>query len=96
MPGFVLCSPKRLVHCVSSFEAQIRFLEVKSIVSAGYECVLHVHSAIEEVQFEKLLHKLQKGTNRKSKLPPTHAKKGDAIIARLDVIGGAGSVCLEK
>ena len=24
MPGFVLCSPKRLVHNVSAFEAQIR------------------------------------------------------------------------
>ncbi|KAI0392166.1 hypothetical protein F5Y17DRAFT_377210 [Xylariaceae sp. FL0594] len=94
-PGFVLCSPKRLVHNVKSFEAQIRILELKSILSAGFNCVLHVHAAIEEVTFAALLHKLQKGTNRKSKLPPTHAKKGDSIIARLEVIGGAGSVCVE-
>ncbi|APA08562.1 hypothetical protein SS1G_02272 [Sclerotinia sclerotiorum 1980 UF-70] len=96
LPGFVLCSPKRLVHCVTTFEAQIRVLDLKSILSAGFNCVMHVHSAIEEVTFAALLHKLQKGTNRKSKVPPTHAKKGDSIIARMEVIGGAGSVCVEK
>ncbi|KAI8628474.1 hypothetical protein F5Y19DRAFT_141517 [Xylariaceae sp. FL1651] len=94
-PGFVLCSPKRLVHNVKAFEAQIRILELKTILSAGFNCVLHVHAAIEEVTFAALLHKLQKGTNRKSKVPPTHAKRGDSIIARMEVIGGAGSVCVE-
>ncbi|KAH6681209.1 eukaryotic peptide chain release factor GTP-binding subunit [Plectosphaerella plurivora] len=96
LPGFVLCSPKRLVHNVKAFEAQIRILDLKSILSAGFNCVLHVHAAIEEVTFASLLHKLQKGTNRKSKLPPSHAKKGDSIIARLEVTGGAGSVCVER
>ncbi|KAJ3553481.1 hypothetical protein NPX13_g10878 [Xylaria arbuscula] len=94
-PGFVLCSPKRLVHNVKAFEAQIRILELKSILSAGFNCVLHVHAAIEEVTFAALLHKLQKGTNRRSKAPPTHAKRGDSIIARMEVTGGAGSVCVE-
>ena len=96
LPGFVICSPKRLVHCVAEFEAQIRILELKTILTSGFNCVLHVHSAIEEVTFAALLHKLQKGTNRKSKNPPTHAKKGDSIIARMHVTGGAGSVCVER
>ncbi|KJR82905.1 peptide chain release factor subunit 3 [Sporothrix schenckii 1099-18] len=96
LPGFVLCSPKRLVHNVKTFEAQVRILELKSILTAGYNCVLHVHSAIEEVTFSALLHKLQKGTGRKSKLPPSHAIRGDSIIARLTVTGGAGSVCVER
>ncbi|KKF97011.1 Eukaryotic peptide chain release factor GTP-binding subunit [Ceratocystis platani] len=95
-PGFVLCSPKRLVHNVASFEAQIKILELKTILTSGFNCVLHVHAAIEEVTFDSLLHSLQKGTNRRSKKPPTHAKKGDSIIARLKVIGGVGSVCVEK
>ncbi|RKF58302.1 Eukaryotic peptide chain release factor GTP-binding subunit [Erysiphe neolycopersici] len=96
LPGFVLCSPKRPVHCVSAFEAQIRVLELKNILSAGFNCVLHVHSAIEEVTFAALLHTLQKGTGRKSKKAPTHAKKGDSIIAMIEVIGGAGTVCVER
>ncbi|CAN8098412.1 unnamed protein product [Discula destructiva] len=96
LPGFVLCSPKRLVHCVKAFEAQIRILDLKSILSAGFNCVLHVHAAIEEVTFSALLHSLQKGTGRKSKRPPTHAKKGDSIIARMEITGASGAVCIER
>lgn len=70
LPGFVLCATARPVHCVEMFEAQIVLLELKNILSAGFNCVLHVHSAIEEVQFDALLHKLEKGTGRKSKKPP--------------------------
>ena len=96
LPGFVLCSPGRPVHCVSAFEAQIVLLELKSILSAGFNCVLHVHCAQEEVTFASILHKLEKGTGRKSKRPPGFATKGMSIIARLEVTGGAGSVCVER
>ena len=71
-------------------------LDLKSILTAGFNCVLHVHAAIEEVTFSALLHKVQKGTGRKSKVAPTHAKRGESIIARLQVTGGAGSVCVER
>ena len=96
LPGFVLCAPQRPVHCVSTFEAQIALLELKSILSAGFNCVLHVHSAIEEVTFAALLHKLEKGTGRKSKKPPAFGKQGMSIIARLEITGAAGRVCVEK
>jgi len=96
MPGFVLCSPKRLVHCVSAFEAQINIVDLKSILSAGFNCVLHVHSATEEVTFEALLHKLEPKTGRKSKKPPPFASKGMGIIARLKVTSGAGKICVER
>lgn len=96
LPGFVLCSPKRLVHTVTEFEAQIHILDLKTILSAGFNCVCHVHTAIEEVTFSALLHKLQKGTGRKSKVAPTHAKRGDSIIVRLQVIGSAGAICVER
>ena len=96
LPGFVLCAPQRPVHCVSAFEAQIALLELKSILSAGFNCVLHVHSAIEEVTFGALLHKLEKGTGRKSKKPPAFGKQGMSIIARLEITGAAGRVCVEK
>ena len=96
LPGFVLCSTKRPCHCVSAFEAQIALLELKSIISAGFNCVLHVHSAIEEVTFGALLHKLEKGTGRKSKKPPAFGKQGMSIIARLEITGAAGRVCVER
>ncbi|KAF2279754.1 uncharacterized protein EI97DRAFT_464945 [Westerdykella ornata] len=96
LPGFVLCSPKRPVHCVSQFEAQIVLLDIKSILSAGFNCVMHVHAAQEEVTFVALLHKLEKGTGRKSKKAPGFATKGMSIIARLEITGQAGSICVER
>ncbi|EXJ72851.1 uncharacterized protein A1O5_03999 [Cladophialophora psammophila CBS 110553] len=95
-PGFVLCSPKRLVHCVKEFEAQINIVELKSILSAGFNCVLHVHAATEEVTFAALLHKLEPKTGRKSKKPPPFAAKGQNIIARLQVTSGGGKICVER
>lgn len=90
--GFVLSSPKFPVKTVSRFEAQIAIVELKSILSTGFSCVMHVHTAIEEVTFKQLLHKLEKGTNRKSKKPPAFAKKGMKIIAILET---EAPVCVE-
>jgi peptide chain release factor subunit 3 len=53
---------------------------------------MHVHTAIEEVSFVQLLHKLEKGTNRKSKRPPAFAKQGMKIIAVLET---TEPVCIE-
>ncbi|KAL4887168.1 P-loop containing nucleoside triphosphate hydrolase protein [Aspergillus karnatakaensis] len=96
LPGFVMCSPKRPVHCVSAFEAKIRILDLKSILTAGYNCVMHVHSAVEEVTVAALLHKLEPGTGRRSKRPPPFASKGQMIIARIEVTSTAGAVCVER
>ncbi|KAL3475587.1 P-loop containing nucleoside triphosphate hydrolase protein [Aspergillus californicus] len=96
LPGFVMCSPKRLVHCVSAFEAKIRILDLKSILTAGFNCVMHVHSAVEEVTVAALLHKLEPGTGRKSKRPPPFASRGQMIIARIEVTSSAGAVCVER
>ncbi|KIV80235.1 hypothetical protein PV11_07749 [Exophiala sideris] len=96
LPGFVLCSPKRLVHCVKTFEAQINIVDLKSILSAGFNCVIHVHAATEEVTFDALLHKLEPRTGRKSKKPPPFAARGQNIIARLQVTSAAGRICVER
>nr|AAA35132.1 omnipotent suppressor [Saccharomyces cerevisiae] len=73
-------------------QAQIAIVELKSIIAAGFSCVMHVHTAIEEVHIVKLLHKLEKGTNRKSKKPPAFAKKGMKVIAVLET---EAPVCVE-
>ncbi|KAL5343636.1 P-loop containing nucleoside triphosphate hydrolase protein [Aspergillus crustosus] len=96
LPGFVMCSPKRPVNCVTAFEAKIRILDLKSILTAGYNCVMHVHSAVEEVTVAALLHKLEPGTGRRSKRPPPFASKGQMIIARIEVTSTAGAVCVER
>jgi peptide chain release factor subunit 3 len=50
--GFVLSSPRSPVHVVTTFEAQVAIIELKNLLSAGYTCVMHVHTAVEEVNFE--------------------------------------------
>ena len=80
-PGFVLCAPERPVHCVQAFEAQIALLELRSILTAGFNCVLHVHAAIEEVTFVALLHKLEKGSGRRSKRQPAFGKQGSKQLS---------------
>ncbi|KAL4750840.1 hypothetical protein BDW72DRAFT_107764 [Aspergillus terricola var. indicus] len=96
LPGFVMCSPKRPVHCVSAFEAKIRILDLKSILTAGFNCVMHVHSAVEEITVAALLHKLEPGTGRRSKRPPPFASRGQTIIARIEITSAAGAVCVER
>ena len=90
--GYVLTSKEYPVHTVTKFVAQIALVELKSILSAGFSCVMHVHTAVEEVTFTKLLHKLEKGTNRKSKRAPAFAKKGMKIIAVLET---ENPICVE-
>lgn len=90
--GYVLTSTLHPVHTVTKFEAQVAIVELKSILSSGFSCVMHVHTAIEEVNFVQLLHKLEKGTNRKSKKAPAFAKQGMKIIAVLET---TEPVCLE-
>ncbi|AOA64341.1 Translation termination factor eRF3 [Komagataella phaffii] len=90
--GYVLTSPNTPIKTVTRFEAQIAFVELPSIVSTGFSCVMHVHTAIEEVTIVQLKHKLEKGTNRRSKKPPAFAKKGMKVIAVLET---PEPVCVE-
>ncbi|KAJ1336589.1 hypothetical protein BSLG_007373 [Batrachochytrium salamandrivorans] len=60
------------------------------IMCAGYSAVMHMHTAVEEVSITALLHMIDKKTGRKSKHPPKFVKKGDSVIARIEV---AQNIC---
>ncbi|PPQ63860.1 hypothetical protein CVT24_009486 [Panaeolus cyanescens] len=92
-PGFVLTSPKKPIHSVKQFEAQLAILEHKSIICAGYSAVMHIHTLAEEVTLTSLLHYFDKATGRKSKKPPQFAKKGQKIVALIET---TAPVCVEK
>lgn len=47
--GFVMCSPSKPIHCVTTFIAQILIVEHSSIICAGYTAVMHANAAVEEV-----------------------------------------------
>ena len=47
--GFVLCDVKYPVKMVTAFEADLVVMEYKSIIANGFSCVMHVHTAVQEV-----------------------------------------------
>ncbi|GAA6030757.1 hypothetical protein JCM8097_008858, partial [Rhodosporidiobolus ruineniae] len=60
--GFVLTSPSQPVKTVTQFEAQLVILDTKNIITAGYQAVMHVHTAAEEITLSALLHYYDKKT----------------------------------
>ncbi|KAI8618374.1 P-loop containing nucleoside triphosphate hydrolase protein [Chytriomyces sp. MP71] len=92
LAGFVMCTAKKPVHAVTSFEARLAIVEYKSIMCAGYTAVCHAHTNIDEIIISDLLHKIDKKSGKKSVKPPQFVKQGDACIARIKC---AQPICLE-
>lgn len=91
-PGFVICSKKSPVKTTTLFDAQLAILDHKNIICAGYNAVLHIHSAAEEISIQALLHLIDKKTGKKTRKPPQFVKQGQKCIARIET---AGPICLE-
>ena len=50
--GYVVCDVDNLIPYVTEFEAQLAIIDLlphKSILSAGYSAILHIHTAAIEV-----------------------------------------------
>ena len=73
-PLICVCRPLphlAAVPAVTYFNAQLQILELlehKSILSAGYKAVLHVHSVVEECEITKLLAQMDPRTKEKKKV----------------------------
>lgn len=50
--GFVLSSADAPCKVGKIFDAEVVLLETKSIICAGYSCVLHIHAAVEEISIK--------------------------------------------
>jgi len=84
--GSVICPAERAPISTTEFVGQIQILELlehKSLFSAGYECVLHVHTAVEEVQVKMLLEKLNAKTGKSESKLPKFVQSKDFVIAHL-------------
>jgi len=93
--GHVLCD-KDLVHVVSEFEGMLVIQELakdKPLLTAGYECILHLHTAVEECVITELVSQIDIKTNQESKKKPTFVKSGGCVRARLTV---AKPICVEE
>lgn len=92
--GFVLCD-KDLVPTVSEFEAMLVIQELskeKSLLTAGYEAIIHIHSTVEDCVITELISQIDIKTNQESKKKPTFVKSGSCVRARLSV---TKPICVE-
>ena len=84
-PGFVLCSRHLPVPAVTYFDAQLHLLDLlehKSLFSAGYKAILHIHAAVEECEITALLAQIDPKTKQKKKAC-LHAHGGMHGICRV-------------
>jgi len=81
-PGFVLCDPSNPIKTGKIFDAQVVILDLKSIICAGYSCVLHLQAMTEEVTIKALICLVDKKTGEKSKTRPRFIKQDQIAIVR--------------
>lgn len=65
--GFVLCSVVNPIPVVTEFDALLSILELlehKSIFTAGYKCVLHIHNVTEECEVIDLHYQIDPKTKQ--------------------------------
>ena len=47
-----MCSNKNLCKIADRFLAKIQLVELRNIIAPGFNCIMHIHSAVAEVVFE--------------------------------------------
>jgi len=81
-PGFVLCSSVNPITTGKVFDAQIVMLDLKSIVCAGFGCMMHLQAMAEEVTIKALICLVDRKTGDKSKTRPRFIKQDQIAIVR--------------
>lgn len=86
--GFVLCPMKEPARAVSKFKAQFKILELveeRPILTAGYRCVIHFHTAIEDCEISKLLECMTLAPKKKVEKNPKFARQGNVLTCIISV-----------
>ena len=92
--GFVLSTISSPCPVVAEFEADVLIVELldhRPIISAGYACVFHCHTVMEEVVVTRLVESTDLATKKKV-LKPRFVKSGAFVKFRLQL---QNSACLE-
>ena len=90
LSGFVLCSPESVCRVARIFDAEVLIIDLKSIISSGYSCVLHIHTAVEDVCVKKIICTIDKKSGEKAKAK--FVKQDEKCIIRLE---SPEAFCLE-
>ena len=90
-PGFVICSLDSVCKAVRVIDAQLVMMNLRTVFAAGYQSVLHLHTAVEECTVRGLLTITDKKTKVVHK-KPRFLQNGDVATVRLQV---PQNVCVE-
>ncbi|TMW64404.1 hypothetical protein Poli38472_013026 [Pythium oligandrum] len=88
--GFVMCAPKaepqpKAIHQFIAQVALVDTLEHRPLLTAGYKCILHIHTVAQECTIAKLLRPIDPKTGKPVKKPVTFIKQGQSVICRIEV-----------
>ncbi|KAI9914509.1 hypothetical protein PsorP6_007625 [Peronosclerospora sorghi] len=88
--GFVLCgtkeeNPARAVHAFAAQIALVDTLEHRPLLTAGYKCILHIHTVAQECVVAKLLRPIDPKTGKPVKKHVAFIKQGQAVVCRIEV-----------
>lgn len=91
--GFVLCEPEAPCPAVRTFQAQLQVSDLgeRSLLTAGYQSILHVHTSAEECVLEKIVSVVNSKTGKEEK-----AKFIRSHVVCTVVISVSQSICVEK
>eukprot|EP00392_Amoebophrya_sp_AT5.2_P008273 g8292.t1 len=81
--GFVLCPLKQPSRAVIKFKAQFKIIELveeRPILTAGYRCVIHFHTAVEDCEVTKLIEAMTVKAGKKEKTANPKFAKTDDIL----------------
>ena len=94
--GSIISSPSSQASVTSELVCQLvilQLLETKHIFTAGYQCVLHMHTAMEEATVVRILDKLDPKTGKSVQKLPKFCKEKEVIICHFTL---AKAICCEK
>ncbi|KAG1687015.1 hypothetical protein DVH05_005755 [Phytophthora capsici] len=88
--GFVLCGmkeevPPRAIHAFAAQIALVDTLEHRPLLTAGYKCILHIHTVAQECIVAKLLRPIDPKTGKPVKKHVAFIKQGQSVVCRIEV-----------
>lgn len=91
--GYVLCNKDNLCSVTNIFDAQLVIVNCQNIICNGFNCILHLHSIVINVEFMTLIRLIDKKTGKViPKIKPAFVKKGQICIVRLKT---ESPICIE-
>ncbi len=93
--GFMVCDAKDPCKVTDTVIAQLvitELLATNPVFTAGYECVIHIHTCVKETLVVELLQEIDKKTRKPLKKKPTFVKNGAIVNTKMQF---QGPVCVD-